>query len=216
MIAPQLPDLAPNVEYRGPEDGPFVERYKDGEKAWTVLYARYLVNGFAVSIGWDIGHPMGHFREPNKLEIKFDEFEFGTNETPSAESFDGITTSLLRSIPMAHARALMRTHHEQLSVADVRDHFTPFPSRVDTDRDYIHVAGAYVALMEVSVEPIKRLAEWTGESIDTWSARLRRARAKGILEGKGRQARIAPAYLKTMDEIWAAIRARKEEPDGHQ
>ena len=92
----------------------------------------------------------------------------------------------------------------------------PFPSRVESDRDYTHVAIAYVALVDVSVEPIKRLAEWTGESIDTWSARLRRARAKGILEGKGRQAKIGPAYLKTRDDILAAIGARKEEPDGHQ
>lgn len=216
MTPAQLPDLPANVHYRGPNDGPVIEQHKDGELEWTVLRANYLVSGFAVSIGWDIGHPMGHFREPNKLEIQFDEFEYGTTETPDQESFDGITTGLLRSIPMAHARALMRTHHEQLSVADVRKHLMPFPSRVESDRDYTHVAIAYVALVDVSVEPIKRLAEWTGESIDTWSARLRRARAKGILEGKGRQAKIGPAYLKTRDDILAAIGARKEEPDGHQ
>ncbi|MGX5716844.1 hypothetical protein [Arthrobacter sp. MAHUQ-56] len=212
----QLPALAPNVKYRGPKDGPDIERHAEGELEWIVLWARYLVDGFAVSIGWDVGHPMGDFREPNKLTIEFDEVEYGTSENPSEKSFEGgITTSLLRSIPMAHARALMREHHEQLSVATVRDEWGPFPSRVETDRDYTYAAAAYVALLKVSVEPIKRLAEWTDESIDTWSARLRRARAKGILEGKGREARIAPAYLKTRDEIWATMRARKDEPDGY-
>lgn len=216
MTAVQLPDLAPNVEYRGPKDGPLVEQCSNGVEEWTALRARYIVNGLVVEIRWDIGHPMGHFREPNNLEIKFDEFEYGTSEIRNGESFEGITTSLLRSIPMAHARALMRAQHEQLSVADVRQSYTPFPSRVDTDRDYVHVAAAYVALMEVSVEPIKRLAEWTGESIDTWSARLRRARAKGILDGKGRHAQLAPVFLKTRDDIVSALRARKEEPDGHK
>ncbi|SDS87876.1 hypothetical protein SAMN04489743_1098 [Pseudarthrobacter equi] len=212
----QLPGLAPNVRYRGPKDGPDIVRHEEGEVEWTVLWARYIVDGFAVSIGWDVGHPMGDFREPNKLTIEFDEVEYGTSENPSEESFEGgITTSLLRSIPMAHARALMREHHEQLSVASVRDEWAPFPSRVETDRDYTYVAAAYVALMKVSVEPIKRLAEWTDESIDTWSARLRRARAKGILEGKGRQAKVAPAYLQTRDQIWADMRARKEKPNGH-
>lgn len=215
MTATQLPDLASNVEYRGPKDGPDVKPRGNDERKWTALLAKYLVNGFAVSIYWDIGHPMGHFREPNELNIEFDPFEYGTSEARSEVSFDGITTSLLRSIPMAHARALMREHHERLSVADIRRGITPFPSRVETDRDYTHVASAYVALCEVSVEPIKRLSEWSGESIDTWSARLRRARAKGILEGKGRQARIAPAFVSMKDEIWAAMRARKDEPDGH-
>jgi hypothetical protein len=159
---------------------------------------------------------MGHFREPNGLDIRFDEFEYGTSEANSKNSLEGITTSLLRSIPMAHARAFMREDHEQLSVAGARAEWAPFPTRVETDRDCVHVAGAYAALVQVSVEPIKRLAEWTGESIDTWSARLRRARAKGILEGKGPQAKIAPTYVKTRDEIWAGLKARKEEPDGHQ
>ncbi|MBT2536246.1 hypothetical protein [Arthrobacter sp. ISL-69] len=215
MTAVQLPDLAPNVEYRGPKEGPAIEEYVDGEADVTALWARYLVNGFAVSIGWDVGHPMGHFREPNKLSIEFDVFEHGTNEAPTEGSLEGITTALLRSIPMAHARALMREHHEQLSVTDIRRDITPFPTRVETERDYTHIAAAYVALGEVSVEPIKRLAEWSGESIDTWSARLRRARAKGILEGKGRQARIAPGFLSMKDEIWSSMRARKDEPDGH-
>lgn len=216
MTSPQLPSLAANVRYRGKPTGPEVEKSANGS---TTLWARYLVQGFAVSIGWEVNHPQGSFREPNKLDIDFDPQNYAES-TPvkggAAGSLEGITTALLRSIPMAHARALMRDHHEQLSVADIRRDITPFPSRVETDRDYTHVASAYVALGEVSVEPIKRLAEWSGESIDTWSARLRRARSKGILEGKGRQSRITPAFTGMRDEIWSTMRERKDEPDGHQ
>lgn len=216
MTTPVLPDLAPNVEFLGPKEGPGVERRGSGNRTWVALWAKYRVSGLMVKITWDVGHPMGHFREPNGLDIQFDEAGHAEENANNQKSLEGVTTSLLRSIPMAHARAFMRNRHEQLSAADVRNDWTPFPSRVETDRDYIHVAGAYGSLVQVSVEPIKRLAEWTGESIDTWSARLRRARAKGIIEGKGREARIAPAYVKTRDEILSAIRARKEEPDGHQ
>lgn len=216
MTAAELPTLAPHVEYLRDEVGPLVIN-KDGA---TTLWALYRVHGFAVNIGWEVDHPMGSFRDPNKLDIDFDEAHYNeslpaTKGEPGKRSLEGITTSLLRSIPMAHARALMREKHEQLAVAHIRDGITPFPARVETDHDYVHIAAAYVALGQVSVEPIKRLAEWSGESIDTWSARLRRARAKGILEGKGHRAEIAPAYLKTKDEIWATMRARKDGPDGH-
>lgn len=220
MTTPELPSLGPNIEYLGQPSGPDEQTVTDGGLKLPILLARYRVHDLKVEIGWVVGHPMGSFREPNKVSIDFDSYEIatapGSGSAPlQTQALDGITTSLLRSIPMAHARALMRDRHEQLSVADVRSGITPLPSRVESDRDYVHVAAAYVALGGVSVEPIKRLSEWTGESVDTWSARLRRARAKGILQGTGRQAQIASAYLNQSHEIWATMRARKDEPDGH-
>lgn len=216
MTNPVLPQLAPDVEYLGRPDGPDEKTNDDGGLAITVLQARYKVHGLHVEIGWVVGHRMGNFREPNQLNIDFDSMDYGW--TPDGErrtkAWDGITTSLLRAIPMAHARALMRDRHEQLSVIDVRRDITPLPARVDTDRDYVHVATAYVALGAVSVEPIKRLSEWSGESIDTWSARLRRARAKGILDGKGRNADIAPRFKSLSEDIWAEMRARKGQTGG--
>ncbi len=216
MTTPALPQLAPKVEYLGHPDGPDVQTHDDGGVAFTVLRARYRVHGLRVEIGWVVGHLMGNFREPNQLSIDFDSMDYALSQDGErqAEAWDGITTSVLRAIPMAHARALMRDRHEQLSVIDVRRDITPLPARVETDRDYIHVASAYVALGAVSVEPIKRLAEWSGESIDTWSARLRRARAKGILEGKGRDAHIATAFLDQSNGIWAEMRARRSGTPG--
>ncbi|MHA7299512.1 hypothetical protein [Pseudarthrobacter sp. MDT3-1] len=208
MTTSALPQLSPNVVYLGSPDGP---EERPGEDGSTVLFATYRVNGLDVEIGWIVGNPMGNFREPNQLKIDFESMHYGL--TPpgerQTEAWDGITTSVLRAMPMAHARALMRDRHEQLSVVDVRRDITPLPSRVETDRDYVHVATAYVALGAVSVEPIKRLAEWTGESVDTWSARLRRARAKGILEGTGRNAAITSAFQDQSNEIWSEMRERR-------
>lgn len=214
----ELPPLPDGVKCLTPT-GPVVGTYEDGGMKFPILWAYYEVHGLKVSIGWVVGHMMGSFREPNKLSIDFDASSYAESYDQADakernEAFEGITTSLLRSIPMAHARALMRDQYEQLAVADVRSEVTPLPPRVEEDEDYVHVAQAYVSLVQVSVEPIKRLAEWTGESPDTWSARLRRARARGILLGKGRQAEIAPAHQETANQILTRLRKRREESDG--
>ncbi|MCM0614477.1 hypothetical protein MOD31_00400 [Paenarthrobacter sp. TYUT067] len=215
----QLPPLGPNVKFLGQNAGPDEDLcIRDGIELQR-LFGRYRVDNLLVEISWVVDHPMGSFREPHELKIEFDAEHFGTEVVAGGSSqhaapLDGITTTLLRSIPMAHARALMRDRHEQLSVASIKDEITPLPARVESEADYVHVSCAYVALGSCSVEPIKRLAEWTGESVDTWSARLRRARAKGILEGRGRNSRIAPSYFKQSNEIWSTMRKRKDTSDG--
>lgn len=216
----KLPSLPSGTKCLTPK-GPDVETYKDGGWKFPLLWARYRVHGLTVSVGWVVGHPMGTFREPNQLTIDFDSLAHAQSldepgEAGLDEAFEGITTSLLGSIPMAHARALMRERYEQLSVAGVRDDLMPLPARVKSDKDYLHVATAYVQLVGVSVEPIKRLAEWTEESVDTWSARLKRARAKGILEGKGRNASIGPDYVDKSNQLLAALREQKEKTGGNR
>jgi hypothetical protein len=215
MNSTALPRLAAGVEHVPYRGGPLEElTVDDGGITLHTLRAYYRVHGLIVVIGWVVGHEMGSFREPNQLKVDFDSHDFGTRDDTEqghggASAFDGITTSFLRSIPMAHARALMRERHEQLSVAKLREEMTPFPGRVQSDADYVHIATAYVALGATSVEPIKRLSEWTDESVDTWSARLRRARTRGILEGKGRNARIGQDYIKLSNEIRGQLRSRK-------
>ncbi|WP_255770052.1 hypothetical protein [Pseudarthrobacter sulfonivorans] len=215
----QLPPLPDGVKCLTP-NGPTLREYEDGGITFPMLTAVYRIHSLTVTISWVVGHLMGSFREPNKLTIDFDSLAYAqeleeTGEDERPEAFDGITTSLLRSIPMAHARALMRDQYEQLAVAGVREEVTPLPSRVEGDEDYVHVAQAYVSLVQVSVEPIKRLTEWSMESPDTWSARLRRARSRGVLVGKGRDARIAPAYQAVANDILTRIRTQKEESDGN-
>lgn len=217
-----MPPLPKGVEYLGSPEGPAIQRPTEGEdKGLVILWANYRVSGLRVNVGWTIGHDLGNFREPDRLTVGFDvhhHAEVTSDQNPEREdgstAFDGITTTLLRAIPMAHARALMRDQHERLAVADIGRDITPLPSRVESDSDYVHVASAYVALGQASVEPIKRLKDWSGESTETWSARLRRARAKGILEGKGRNARISAAFQEESNELWRTMRARKAKPVG--
>lgn len=218
METTETPPLPPGVEYLGDADAPPLvelddEKDQDGNHV-KLIVAYYRVHGLRVKIGWMVGHPMGGFSQPNLVNIDFDSFAYGTSPDGDAsefsEVFDGVTSSVLRAVPIGHAMALMRGTHERLSLQDVEHGITPLPTRVVSDWDYAHISAAYVDLVRShSVQPIQRLSDWTGESVDTWFARLRRARAKGILRGKGREASIAPAYWPLVDEIRASLRSNK-------
>src|SRR4051812_38109836 len=109
MNSTQLPALPDGVEHLGSRE----ETTEDGGLSLPVLRAYYRVHGLTVEIGWISGHPMGDFREPNSLQIDFDSFDYAMSDDASPErtgnrAFEGITTSVLRSIPMAHAKALMQ------------------------------------------------------------------------------------------------------------
>lgn len=126
------------VEYLGKHAEAEEEVTLEGGLTLPILRARYRVHGLTVVIGWIIGHPMGDFREPNSLQIDFDAFDYGMGYDAASEraerpAFEGITTSVLRSIPMAHAKALMQERYEQISIADIQRVLSPLPSRVETD-----------------------------------------------------------------------------------
>lgn len=216
MKATELPPLPPGVKYLGKAESLLSAKPEkvDGQQV-QMIHAPYRVHGYLVTISWMIGHPMGGFSRPNKVEIDFESFDYAAAGDDDAEEFsgvfEGITSSLLRSVPLRHAQALMRGLHERVSLQDVERHIMPLPSRVESDRDYVHISAAYVDLVRShSVQPIQRLSEWTGESTDTWFARLRRARTKGILLGKGHEASIAPQYWPVVDEIRASLSKTSE------
>lgn len=211
MKTSDLPPLPNGVKYLGDASSPppVEPQSVDGQPV-QMIYASYLVHGYLVKISWMVGHPMGGFSRPNKIEIDFESFSYGTAEADEAEEFstvfEGVTSSVLRSVPIGHAQALMRGLHERLSLQDVEQRITPLPSRVESDRDYVHISAAYVDLIRShSAQPIQSLSDWTGESPDTWFARLRRARTKGILRGKGNGASVAPKYWPLVDEIRASL-----------
>lgn len=218
-----MPPLADDVELLRAAD-PISEKPGEvGGHPITTLSAMYRVEAFTVTIGWTVGHPLGPFREPNELEIEFDSEWFAEHNNhqtgtanPESLALVGLTTRILRKLPVAHAQALMRDQYEHLEVEGVKKDLSPLPSRVEKDEDYVHIASAYVALGASSVEPIRRLHEWTGESPDTWLARLKRARTRGILQGTGNKARISPAFQEESNRIWTRMRARREEISGGQ
>lgn len=212
MAKMKLPELPPGIELLGPPDRP-----EEGvENGYPVLRVRYRVHGLRVTIGWVVGHPMGDFRHPNELNIRFDAMDHGMGYgKEDASVFEGITTGLLRALPMAHARALMRERYEQLSVADVARAIMPLPARVETDDDYLHIATAYEALCHVSLEPLQQMAQLTNQSVETWSARIRRAKAKGMLVGKGSKTDIGPDFKDRSQAIWVSMKEGRH-PGGNQ
>ncbi|MET3904884.1 hypothetical protein [Paenarthrobacter sp. 4246] len=217
----KLPPLSADVELLRASDPITEQRGEVWGQPITTLSVRYQVEAFIVKIGWTVGHPLGAFREPNEMEIQFDPEWYAHRHSDQAGSdereslaLSGLTTRILRKLPVAHAQALMRDQYEHLEVEDVKKDLSPLPSRVERDEDYVHIASAYVALAAASVEPIRRLHEWTGESPDTWLARLKRARVKGILVGTGNTARMAASFQEQSNQLWAKMRARSEETSG--
>lgn len=181
-----------------------------------VVEVSYRMHGLELKIGWTVSPP-DYFRAPDRLSISSEEplddymnSNADQMTAPELEMFEGITTQFLREIPMAHARHLLRPAYESISVGLVREAMLPMPSRIESDEDYVHVASAYVDLVTgPSAEPIRWLSEWTGVKSATWSARLQRARARGILLGRGRSATISPQFKALEKEVRARLWARR-------
>ena len=193
-VVPKLPEGV--VHHAGPREGD-----RTATLGLAVVEVEYRMHGLELVIGWTV-NPPNFFAAPDRITIKPDgpliDYLAGDDaEMTEAqrEMFNGVTKPFLRAIPMAHARHVLRGPYEQLSVRLVRDTYMPMPDRVEDDEDYMHVACAYVALVTgPSAEPIRRLHEWTGVQPATWSARLQRARSKGMLVGRGRHAHIGPGF----------------------
>ncbi|MGT2463361.1 hypothetical protein [Sinomonas atrocyanea] len=97
-----LPDLPPGVTYLGDAtSGPKIRVVNDGGITLHVVLAQYRVHGLVVEIGWTAGHPMGGFAAPDQVRILFDSAEYALAQDDPEFSgvFNGVTTSVLRSIP---------------------------------------------------------------------------------------------------------------------
>lgn len=207
---PRLPEGV--VHHAGPREGD-----SSAALGLAVVEIEYRMHGLELVIGWTVSPP-NYFAAPDRVTIKpdgplIDYLSVDSDAEMTAierEMFNGVTKPFLRSIPMAHARHALRGPYEQLSARLVRDSFMPdMPDRIETDEHYMYVSCAYVALVTgPSAEPIRRLSEWTGVKPATWSARLQRARAKGMLVGRGRQASISPAFKSLEQEVMDRLAGR--------
>jgi hypothetical protein len=105
--------------------------------------------------------------------------------TPDGIPIDGgVTTSVLRAVPLADARKrldrLREDHVKQAAAGDL----VTFGGlvRVDSEEGLARFAKTYADLVESGDDhPLKRLATYTGLSRNTLSARVRRARERGLL-----------------------------------
>lgn len=95
---------------------------------------------------------------------------------------DGLTTELLRAIPIADARRRIRELGRAAEAAGDEMGW-PLPSRLNTHDDWCAFAVAYVETARQSRTALDRMSRVTGISKKTLSTRVTRARERGYLVG---------------------------------
>lgn len=150
--------------WRWDKDGRTLKREVGGHAGWWIEVE------FDSHAPWD---------GPTGLQIKTD---FSTDEGLSAVAdTSGLTTGLLRSVPLGDIRREYKDIRRAL-----RTLFgTLTAERVESDRDLALVARHYAELVaEGHRSPIVELSEIWAVGRKTMSARVQRARARGLLEGE--------------------------------
>ena len=112
----------------------------------------------------------------------------------AANQSDGITTEMMRSVPLGDARKTITYWVNRIrSEIDPESQPASLPERVETPEDYARVAAEYVRLINSNERrPIEVMAQAWGVSRNTTSARVRRARDKGYLvQRKGDKNRLS-------------------------
>jgi hypothetical protein len=88
----------------------------------------------------------------------------------------------LRHLPIGHARSVLRPYIEEWALARARKEIGDLPKRTDTEEQYQLSATAYRRLVELGVVRTNEvLSQWSGASVETWTARVRRMRRDGLL-----------------------------------
>jgi hypothetical protein len=137
------------------------------------LTSYYDVHGWEVLVVWDVRETT---EGPSRIEVRREEGAKGVYGT------DGLTSVVLRAIPMQHVHDTMAPAALEKAPPTGRSDDIVVPSKVVTARDHALVASLYVLLASQGrTQPLKALAEATGISRETWSARVRRARDMGLL-----------------------------------
>ncbi|GAA4960480.1 hypothetical protein [Kineococcus glutinatus] len=100
--------------------------------------------------------------------------------TEAIRKTDGITTEVMRAIPMNDARKrlarLIATHMKR------EDQVPDVPARLETPQEWAAFANVYAELVSQGhKQPLQYLVNLTGISRNTLSARVRRAREMGLL-----------------------------------
>ncbi len=162
----------------------------DGREA----FVSYEVMGWTVTLRSAFGEP---WNGAGELSVR-------VTDVPGVESAvesDGLTFEVLRAIPLADARKrlTMLKRSQRSSQTPERG-----SDRLDTPEAWARFAEAYVNLVQRGHRhPIEELrSEYGGMSRNTLSARVRRARERGYLDGPpGKPANeLGPEALKHLSE----------------
>ncbi|PRY05319.1 hypothetical protein [Kineococcus rhizosphaerae] len=97
----------------------------------------------------------------------------------SVEATDGITTEIVRSLPLADVRA----EFGRLGLEWLRQEYdlTTILGRVETPEQWAQFAMIYVNIVKGTRNPLQYMANESGVSRNTLSARVRRCRDMGFL-----------------------------------
>lgn len=137
----------------------------------TVIYDVY---GWMVTLVTSVNSP---FDGPETVTIRPDSSAEGIDV---ALATDGVTTEVLRAIPLADARRrLIRLKAEALQESGSQP---VVQARLVTVADWAVFAETYADLVQGGHrQPLQHLARVTGVSRNTLSARVRRAREMGLI-----------------------------------
>lgn len=159
-------------------DGWTLHSEKAGQPPTILQRSFFPVLGFTVRVVCDISNP---FSGPTEMHITLD--------TVWELEADGITADVLRAVPLGEVRRVMSEYAARILAATGQD-LGPhsLPERIETPHDYARMAARYVQLVEsMHRQPVNDLARALGLSRNTVSARIRRARQMGLLEGEPRK-----------------------------
>jgi hypothetical protein len=164
-----------------------------------LLVGVYLVQGWTVRIEASLFAP---FVGPTSITVELVDAE----SVDAAIETGGITTGVMRAVPLAEARRVIAEWGPRALAAIAPEAAPrPLPARVETPHDYALVAAEYVRLVtDGERRPIHVMAEACGVSRNTMSARVRRARDQGFIVQTGTggrlRAELSPRAIQILNE----------------
>jgi len=159
-------------------------RLAHGYDGQTWLWVTYDLGGWGARVRCRAVAP---FDGPEEVSITLDMSDEGVDAAVDlAAASGGVTSEVLRSVPLGDARkVLRRLRTEVLSQRDAKDaQVYDLPERMKSTDDWGRFARAYErSVLRNPLQPMVHLAAATGLSPNTLSARVRRAQELGLIVG---------------------------------
>lgn len=170
-LLPSIPGILDGMEPVAPvelegtpavEGGQAVVRYRVHD-VWRVEISAQ------VHVPWD---------GPERVEIVFVAGADNATEAVASVDPNGITTAILRAVPLADARVRLRRLRAQ---ARLSSEVAGLPPKLRTEWEWAEFSRLYVLAAEVGGQPLADLEAVTGVGRRTLDSRARQAREKRLL-----------------------------------
>jgi hypothetical protein len=175
--------------------------YQGYDDPW--LWVVYDVYGWYVRVRMQLGTP---WDGPEEVSVYPNLSDEGIDQAiDSAVNTGGITTEVLRAIPLAHARRQLR--RLRLETKGFGEGESPVRERLNSPVDWAEFAKTYAdAVAAGHQNPLRHLSDISGIARNTLSARVRRTREMGFLTrpAKGSLGALTPEAQRVLDEAKAS------------